>query len=116
MTPVKIKTSKTFINELLSAENGRYEDALAFRENKGLDEVKEKGYDLTVPDFVGEHKTQIVIRNERQATELYWACATGVIGVRGYHKQATRVMQTIKPIVEHVSPNLVKQYPYCDGY
>jgi len=115
MYPIKIKVSKKFLEELYYCEYGRYEDAQSARNAKDQEEIEVNHYEVVACDFLGRWKTQIEIRDDMELAELYYACASGTIGVVGYARQANRILNQIRDRVLIIDPNLVEVFPYQDG-
>jgi len=115
MYPLKIKAPKYFIEELKSAEYGRYEDACCAREKNDVELIEANNYDCVLVDFIDRWKTQIEVRNDQELCELYYALASGLIGLYGYSKKANQILDTIRPNVENIDPELVKFWPFQQG-
>jgi hypothetical protein len=113
--PIKIKTSRAFIQELYSAEEGRYDDALNARKRNDVEAIKNNDYDVVACDFILRWKTQIEVRDDRELRELYYACASGMIGLYGYTREANRILNKIRSRVKEIDPGLVDLFPYQTG-
>lgn len=109
--PLKLKASRQFIEELASAENGRYEDAMVAREKGDTEEIEACDYDCVLGDFIDRHKTVIEVRNDRELCELYYALASGLIGVHGYARAANNMLDKIRDRVREIDPDLVRVWP-----
>ena len=115
--PVKFKVTKVFLEELESAESGRYEDALRAREgDKETQGMMDDQYDLVLNDFINRWKTQIEVRNDKELRELYYSLASGLIGMYGYAKQANKILDKIRPRVQEIDPRLVRVWPRQTGF
>lgn len=115
--PIKIKVSKAFIDDLMSVEYGRYEDAETAREANDQDAIKTNDYGCVFCDFGGRHKTMIECRNNQELAELYYVCASGTIGLReGCNRGVTanRVLDEIRDMVASFDEALVRQWPRQD--
>lgn len=113
--PVKVKVTAQFLEELWSCEQGRHQDAEEAREAGDQEAIKRCDYDCVFNDFSGRHKTVIECRNNKELAELYYVCASGTIGVRGFTRQANRVLDEIRDKVVSFDPDLVRQWPKQDG-
>lgn len=109
--PIKVKASADFINELSLCENGRYEDALTAREEGDEERIRLNRYDCTFGDFAHRYKTQIEVRNRDELYELWYALTTGTIGVRGYYRQANRILDDLRDVAKQEIPDLVRRHP-----
>ena len=112
--PIKIKVSKAFLTELYECEFGRFEDAQIAREKDSAADIKANDYDLVFCDFGDRHKTVIECRNDAEVIELYYACASGTIGVNGYGFTANRVLDVIRARVRELNPQIVLRFPRQD--
>lgn len=113
--PAKFKASKAFIEELESCEMGRYEDAMLARENNDEEDIRLSSYECVLGDFIGRHKTMIEVRNDAELVELYYALASGLIGVRGRAAKANRILDMIRDDVQKINPEIVRMFPYQTG-
>lgn len=114
--PVKIKVTAAFLQELLMCESGRHQDALHARENDDQGDIKANDYACVFGDFGERWKTQIECRTDAELKELYYVCASGTIGVVGYSKTATRVLDQIRDQVRAIDPKLVSTWKHQDGF
>ncbi|WP_019024066.1 MULTISPECIES: hypothetical protein [unclassified Thioalkalivibrio] len=119
--PLKIKASRVFIEELYEAEYGAFEDKQndIERAQRTGDWQGPFGDGFAMPsvcEFLGRWKTQIEVRNVLELEELYFALASGTIGVRGYAGQANRILDQIRPEVRARFPDLVKSWPRQMSY
>jgi len=109
MYPLKIKSSADFINELAGCETGRYEDACIARDENDVESIKDNDYDCVLCDFITRHKTLIEVRNDTELCELYYALASGTIGIlRG--STAKLMRDKIRDKVKEIDPALVGMY------
>ncbi len=112
--PIVLKVNSGFLSELHHCEYGRYEDAELARKAGDTDLIKANGYELVACDFLDKFKTQIQIGNKEELCELYYALASGTIGL--YHCQAANnLLDKIRPTVKEVNPELVLQWPHQSG-
>ncbi|MEG0868987.1 MAG: hypothetical protein RSG77_18310 [Hafnia sp.] len=109
--PIKIKASARFIQELYGCEYGRYEDALAAREANDVELIDANDYAVVFCDFGDRWKTMIECRNDQELCELYYACASGTIGVVGFNRSANKVLDQIRDRVLVIDPKLVVDWP-----
>lgn len=114
--PVKIKVTAAFLQELMSCETGRQEDAEYARLIDDQESIKSNDYACVFNDFSDRWKTQIECRNDAELCELYYVCASGTIGLRGYVKTANRVLDQIRDQVRAVDPKLVTRWKNQDGF
>ena len=113
--PLKLKSSKEFIEELISAEYGRYEDACQARKENDIFFIKMNSYEVVAVDFLDRHKTIIEVRNDAEIKELYFALASGLIGIRGRARHANKLLDKIRSHVETLDPELVSRFRYQNG-
>lgn len=116
--PVRIKVSKDFLEDLLSAESGRYEDAVAAREAGDDELIDGNDYSCVFGDFGERHKTLIECRNNAELAELYYVCASGTIGLREGRNRgvtANRILDQIREMVASFDEKLVRLWPRQDG-
>jgi len=111
--PLKIKSNSKFIEELRGCEHGRYEDAIWARAHGEPGDVEAGDYECVVGDFIDRWKSQIEVRNEAELCELYYALASGTIGLY-YCPHANTLLNQIRPIVDSINPALVEQWPVQD--
>lgn len=116
MYPVKTKVSSAFLTELNNCEFGRYEDAVNARSESDEELIRCNDYQTVFCDFGDRFKTVIECRNDAELCELYYACASGTIGVNGYTRQANKVLDNIREQVKKINPDIVKRLPYQDGF
>lgn len=114
--PVKIKVTAAFLQELMSCETGRQEDAEYARLIDDQESIKANDYACVFNDFSDRWKTQIECRNDAELKELYYVCASGTIGLRGFCKTANRVLDQIREQVRAVDPALTNRWKFQDGY
>lgn len=114
--PVRVKVSTKFIEELNNCEHGRSEDAQLAREAGDKELIETNNYETVFCDFGERYRTLIECRNDAELCELYYACASGTIGVNGYTKQANRVLDTIREKVTLIDPTIVKRFPNQSGW
>lgn len=114
--PIKIRVGAEFLEELYQCEYGRYEDAQDARRRGNQKAIETNDYQVVACDFLDRWKTVIEVRNDAELRELYYACASGTIGVRGYTRQANRVLSKIRNRVRALDPKLVENWPRQDGY
>lgn len=116
MYPIKIKVRPEFLEELYQSEYGRYEDAQNARRRGDQENIEANNYQVVACDFLDRWKTQIEVRNDAELHELYYACASGTIGVNGYTRAANAVLNRIRDKVREIDPNLVEMFPYQNGF
>lgn len=114
--PVKVKCTAAFLMELTSCELGRYNDAEQAREAGDKELISENGYGVVFCDFSSRWKTQIECRNDAELVELYYVCASGTIGLRGYSASANRILDQIRERVATIDPEMVKRWRRQDGF
>lgn len=114
--PIKIKVRKEFLENLYHSEYGRYEDALDARKRGDQENIKVNNYQTVACDFLDRWRTQIEVKTDDELRELYYACASGTIGVNGYAREANRVLNKIRNRVRVFDPELVERWPRQDGF
>lgn len=114
--PIKLKCSKQFLEELQFCESGRENDAQRARQENDTKAIEFNEYEVVFNDFSDRWKTIIEIRNDLELCETYYALASGTIGVNGFSRQANRLLDEIKDFVLMVNPQLVKQFPFQNGF
>ncbi len=126
--PIKLKSSNRFIDELYGCEYGRYEDALGHRfddlkaqgrtdlhwNDREVADHREAEYGVVFVDFYDRYKTLIEVRTDDELTELYYALASGTIGLYAC-TAANNLMDKIRDRVREIAPDLVRQWPYQNG-
>ena len=115
--PIKLNSSSAFIQELEGCEYGRYEDACSKRESSDPEDRKEakEDYGVVVVDFLSRHKTVIEVRNDDEIVELYYALGSGTIGLYRC-KAANTIMDMIRDRVRAIDPEVVRVWPFQNGY
>lgn len=113
--PIKIKVRPDFLDELYQCEAGRYEDAQDARRRGDQEAIEASGYQVVACDFLDRWKTQVEVRDDAELRELYYACASGTIGVCGYTRAANSVLDKIRDRVREIDPELVQMFPYQNG-
>jgi len=114
--PVKVKATPKFIEELNNCEFGRFEDAQLARENKDAELIEANNYETVLCDFGARFKTMLVARNDAELCEIYYACASGTIGVNGFTIGANKVLDAIREQVRLIDPTIVKRFPNQNGW
>lgn len=109
--PCLIEVDPEFLQELYQCEYGRYEDAMNAREADDEESINGNDYQVVACDFLNRHRTVIEIQNDAELRELYYACASGTIGSRGYAEEANRVLDKIRDTVRNIDPGLVGRWP-----
>lgn len=109
--PVKIKVPAKFLEEFYHCEYGRYEDAMNARVRGTPEDIKENNYECVCCDFLGRYKTQIEVQSDEEICELYYGLASGTIGLYAC-PTANTVLNKIRPMVESINPDVVKQWPF----
>lgn len=115
--PIKIRVSAKFIEEMDGCEMGRYEDAERLRQSTDPEDVAdvEENYKVVWIDFSGRYKTVVELRNDDELLEAYYAAASGTIGL--YCKTAANnFLDKIRDKARELDPNLVRTWPYQNGY
>lgn len=109
--PIKIKSTSKFIEELYHCEYGRYEDACNARKANDVELIEMNDYQVVACDFLGRWKSQVELRNDDELCELYYALASGTIGLY-MCKTANTMLDVIRPYVLLVKPEIVERWPY----
>ena len=109
--PCLIEVDPEFLQELYQCEYGRYEDAISAREADDEESIIGNDYQVVACDFLNRHRTMIEIQSDAELHELYYACASGTIGSRGYAKEANRILDKIRDTVRNIDPTLVEMWP-----
>jgi len=107
--PIKLKSSRPFIDEFEACEYGHYEDQLALRS-----EGEEEAEKLTSVEICERHKTVIEIRNDDELAEIYFSLASGTIGLYKC-AHANRLLDQIRDRARQIDPDLVKTWPCNNG-
>lgn len=113
--PVSFRVSRAFLSELYMCESGRHEDAQRAREEGDEESIRENNYELVACDFLDRYKTIIRIENDAELVELYYALASGTIGVMGYTRAANNLLDKIRDRVREVNPKMVEDWPFQNG-
>lgn len=123
--PIKVKASAAFIQELAACESGRHEDAEAAREKAASDDpaiaadgradIEANDYQLVLCDFIERHRTLIEVRSDAELCELWYALASGTIGVNGHARTANRILDELRGEVRMINPGLVREWPCQTG-
>ena len=115
--PVKLKSTSAFIQELEGCEYGRYEDACRLRESDDPEDQKEakEDYGVVSVDFLGRYKSIIEVRTDEEIVELYYALASGTIGIFRC-TAANNILDKIRDQVREIDPEVVRVWPFQDGH
>lgn len=127
MYPIKLKTNQPFIEELGMCEFGLYEDALNQRredliQNQGISNPsteqieahREEHYGTVVVDFLDRHKSIIELRNDSELKGLWFALASGTIGLYRC-TAANNMLDKFREQATIVDPELVRKWPFNNG-
>lgn len=112
--PVKLAVIPSFRDELEQCEEGRYEDAFDARYRWDFDSIEGNEYEVVLNDFIGRYTTLIKIENDAEMVELYYALASGTIGI---HRctSANNMLDKIREYVLLIAPMTVEKWPCQTG-
>jgi hypothetical protein len=113
--PIKLRAAPRFIEELYWCEHGRFEDAQAARAAGDQEAIEANDYQVVACDFLDRHKTLIEVRTDAELSELYYALASGTIGVCGHAAQANRLLNKIRDRTREIDPEIVALWPRQEG-
>ena len=118
--PVIIKLAPRFVEHLIGCEYGSFEDCHKFVDGKYVYDQPRVAGSPHIVTILERRKSGVEIRDKAEATELYYAMASGTFqlaytsgqGFKGALQEAQRVCRELRSAV--TDPNVLRFRP--DGY
>ena len=119
--PIKIKCSKSFLEELSQCEEGSYED-MQYAQKTGCDEVH-RPLETHTHVVARRHKTILEMRSIEEVIDVFYSICTGTVqvseryeldGKRGPLAKCQSIARQLRPIVlDHFSDDHKNQSVYA---